>query len=134
MYLYDQATGHLTNVQDPAFLALCYSGHEEGRNNPALQSHPELGPIPVGAFTIGPVFNSPTHGPVSMDLVPYPDTNTFGRSGFMLHPDSIEHPGEASFGCICTLAQQPNGKTGRQIREEIAAGQDRALQVIVSGN
>jgi hypothetical protein len=35
-----------------------------------------------------------------MALTPILQTKTYGRSGFLIHGDSIQHPGEASEGCI----------------------------------
>lgn len=40
-----------------------------------------------------------------MRLTPMAHTYTYGRSGFMIHGDSLAHPGQASDGCI-VLDQQ----------------------------
>ncbi len=56
-----------------------------------------------------------------MPLTPKPDTQVFGRSGFLIHADSIHHPGEASIGCI--ILAPP-------IRHEIASDPDRDLEVV----
>jgi hypothetical protein len=53
-----------------------------------------------------------------MDLTPHAGTNTFGRSAFMIHGDTISHP--ASRGCIVLR---------RSIREQINSGIDRELVV-----
>lgn len=102
----------------------CYSGFERGKDNPALQSERGVGPIPTGAYWIGEARDTPDHGPVVMPLVPVPGVDIYGRSGFLLHGDSREHPGEASHGCIILP---------RPIRERIAANSDRLLLVITGG-
>lgn len=78
-----------------------YSGFGEGKNNPALEAVHDVGPIPAGEWTIsGPPFDDPEHGPYVLRLYPKVGSQTFGRSGFLIHGDSIEHPGQASKGCI----------------------------------
>jgi hypothetical protein len=120
MYTYDQATGILTGgaLETPA---RGYSGHGDGCNNPMLQSVPDVGPIPQGRYTISQPFDSPDHGPVAMHLTPDAGTDTFGRSGFLMHGDSLEYPGQASLGCIIMP---------RAIRDQVAAGSDRELEVV----
>ena len=98
MFVYEQLTGKL--FRDGRWLATGYSGHGNGKNNPRLQSVHDVGPIPCGFYTIGYVGNTPTHGPFVLSLTPEKENEMFGRSGFLIHGDSIEHPGEASEGCI----------------------------------
>lgn len=82
-------------------LATGYSGHEQGRNEPTLESHPRLGPIPRGEWLIaGPPVDTAEHGPFVLRLIPKAGTDTFGRGGFLLHGDSVRAPGTASLGCI----------------------------------
>ena len=100
MWTYDQATGTLT-TPDGTPLCAGYSGAEpDGKNNPSMQNLPCVGPIPQGTYTIGEPFNSTTHGPFAMPLSPAAANEMFGRSGFLMHGDSLEHPGCASEGCI----------------------------------
>lgn len=99
-----------------------YSGFEEGKNNPDYQEHHDLGPIPRGFWTIeGPPFDTDSHGPVVVRLVPKEGTNTFDRSGFLIHGDSIIHPGMASKGCIILA---------RVTRLAIWESGDRDLEVV----
>ncbi len=98
-----------------------WSGHDLGRNNPSLESHPSLGPIPRGEYEIGPAQDSPTHGPIAMRLTPSPGTQTFGRGGFLIHGASLLNPSESSLGCVILP---------RQVREEISASEDRVLEVV----
>lgn len=92
-----------------------------GKNNPAMQDVPDVGPIPEGLWKIGSAFDSQIHGPVCMRLTPAHGTDTFGRSGFLIHGDSFEHPGEASEGCIVL---------GRMLRLAIVGSGDDLLQVV----
>ena len=98
-----------------------YSGAPEGKNNPAKQSVPMVGPIPQGTYVIGTPFDSPEHGPHAMHLSPDPANDMFGRSGFLMHGDSIEHPGCASEGCIIMP---------RDVREQVSASPDKLLAVL----
>lgn len=119
MYIYEQSTGRFRHGD--LVMAVGYSGFQEGKNNPLLQHVAGVGPIPQGAYLIGEPFDSPEHGPVTMHLVPLTGTELFGRGGFLIHPDSKTHPGEASRGCIC-LPHDP--------RVEVSVGRDRLLAVI----
>lgn len=99
MWIYFQSSGkcyHNNNL-----VGLGYSGHGNGKNKPELQNQVNVGPCPLGLFTIDEAYDDPKHGPISMKLIPDSNNEMFGRSGFMIHPDSIEHPGEASEGCVC---------------------------------
>lgn len=125
MYLYKQGTGELSSYNHLAgglrLLARCYSGAPEAKNDPLRQHEKAVGPIPVGAYMIGDPSESLDHGPVALHLVPEGVNQMFGRGDFLLHGDSIEHPGTASHGCI--IAPRP-------VREAIRDGKDRQLLVI----
>jgi hypothetical protein len=99
MWTYEQNSGRLS--KDGILLATGYSGAGDGKNNPAKQNLHNIGPIPQGLWEIcGPPIDTPAHGPYVLRLEPAPDTVTYGRTGFLMHGDSIEHPGTASEGCI----------------------------------
>jgi hypothetical protein len=116
MICYHQRTGQLYEVVWPFLppLAIGYSGHGLGKNAPGLEDHARVGPIPQGLYFIGPPRDTPDHGPFVLPLDPCPGTDTHGRSGFLIHGDSKEHPGEASLGCIILP---------RPIREQIVKHQ-----------
>lgn len=120
MWLYEQSTGKLTSTES-AFVAFGYSGAGTGKNNPAMQSIPGFGPIPQGIYAIGAPFDSLEQGPVAMRLAPDAVNEMFGRSGFLLHGDSREHPGCASHGCIILA---------REVRKAVASSTDRKLRVL----
>lgn len=97
LWRYRQSTGELTS--DHGAQGTGYSGHGEGKNNPAAEHIRNVGPIPAGRYTIGPAFTHARKGPVCMRLTPV-GHDARGRSGFMIHGDSKTAPGEASNGCI----------------------------------
>ena len=98
MWIYSQPTGRMT--KDGLLLASGYSGNDEGKNNPNMQSVHNKGPIPVGLYTMLEPVDTDTHGPYVIRLEPDEQNEMFGRAGFLIHGDSIDHPGTASQGCI----------------------------------
>lgn len=99
-----------------------YSGAGDGKNSPVLESVHNVGPIPRGTWTIsGPPIDTTEHGPFVLQLTPATDTNTYGRSGFLIHGDSKTAPGTASKGCIILP---------RNVRERIWQSNDRQLLVV----
>jgi len=99
-----------------------YSGFGPGKNNSAMESVPDVGPIPRGDWQIvGEPFDDPEHGPFCLRLEPTFGTSPLGRDGFLIHGDSIEHPGEASKGCIIQ---------SRAIRQAIWSSGDKFVEVI----
>lgn len=117
-WLYGQADGKL--IRNGQLAGVGYSGLGAGKNNPTMQSVKGVGPIPQGVYRIGDPFDSEEHGPFALPLAPDAANQMFGRAGFLIHGDSIEHPGAASEGCIILP---------RLVREAIAASGDRGLQV-----
>jgi len=122
MWTYEQSTGWLI-APDGSRVSQGYSGAGEGKNNPAMQNVPDEGPIPQGRYTIGEPHDSAMHGPFVMTLTPFADDEMFGRAGFLMHGDSIPHPGTASEGCII----QP-----RAVRERVWASGDHELEVVAT--
>lgn len=118
MWTWKQSTGEL--FRDGNLVAQGYSGFDAGKNNPALQSVPDVGPIPQGAYTFLFPRNTDSHGPYVLPLLPNPQNEMFGRSGFLCHGDSLAHSGSASHGCIILA---------RPTREAIWASGDRQLTV-----
>ena len=119
-WTYTQKTGELQ--QDGKHIATGYSGAGVGKNNPAMENVQDVGPIPHGNWTIvGPPADTPDHGPYVLRLQPNADTDTFGRSGFLMHGDSKESPGCASHGCVIMP---------RPVREQVWTGGDRDLEVV----
>jgi type VI secretion system (T6SS) effector TldE1-like protein len=123
MWKYEQSTGRLFD-DGGALVATGYSGFGADKNQPADESVANLGPIPAGQYSIGApesVNVSGPHGPYVLRLMPASTNNMFGRDGFLIHGDSVEHPGTASHGCIIMP---------RAIREAIAQSDDHELNVV----
>lgn len=119
-WVWKQSSGEL--YYGSAKVAVGYSGLGDGLNNPNKQNVPNVGPIPTGGYVIGPAFDSPSSGPLTLPLQPTDPAFAEGRTGFEIHGDSLEHPGQASHGCIVVA---------RAAREQIVESGDPNLQVIV---
>ena len=124
MFIYHIGSGELTelNAGKTSSVGFGYSGLGEGKNNPRMIQVVGVGPIPPGNYTIGPAFTSPQSGPITMRLTPEEGTEVYGRSGFEMHGDSKEHPGQASHGCTVMPPWA---------RKRVAAAEDRELLVVV---
>lgn len=118
-WTYKQSTGELS--LNGVVAGMGYSGAGTGMNNDAMQQVPNVGPIPLGSYTVGAPFTHPHAGPYTMRLTPRAGTNTFGRAGLMLHGDSRRHPGTASQGCIIENIG---------VRMRVWASQDHVINVI----
>ena len=120
MWVYNSADGTLRH--DGELLTMTgWSGHDLGRNNPAMEEDHDIGPIPRGKWAIGGAEDGTHLGPIAMPLTALGDTNTFGRSGFFIHGASSIHPSESSHGCVILP---------HDIREQIDASDDRILMVV----
>ena len=121
MFTYQVSTGILTG--NNGVIGTGYSGAAGvGKNNPAEEGVKDVGPIPEGKYTIqGPPFDTPAHGPFVMRLIPDPANDMKGRSGFLMHGDSLRMPGTASEGCVIMAFP---------IREAVWLSGDRDLTVI----
>jgi hypothetical protein len=120
MWIYSQKTGRLFNPQKQ-LVGIGYAGHAEGLNNPEMQDHPSIGPLPCGMYTIGPMHNSERTGVDVMNLTPDADNEMFGRRDFEMHGDSKIHPHEASHGCIVQM---------HAVRLLVNSSEDRRLKVV----
>jgi hypothetical protein len=121
MWVWRQRFGTMTRAAAGATSCVGYSGAGEGKNNPALQTVPDAGPIPVGLYSIEEPEDTVTHGPFVLPLRADPANAMHGRSGFLIHGDSVVDPGTASKGCIILA---------RPVREEIWASADHVLVVL----
>ena len=118
-WTYSQSSGELRH--NGILVGTGYSGAglnaASGRNNPSMQNVPNQGPIPTGQYVIGPSYNHPQKGPISINLSPI-GHNVLGRSGFMIHGNNVQN--NASQGCVIL---------GPTIRQQIAASSDHVLMV-----
>jgi hypothetical protein len=120
MWTYQQSTAKL---QSPTKVITTFgwAGQGAGKNNPAMQNVHNVGPLPVGTYTISEPHDSPRTGPYTMNLIPDPSNNMLGRADFRIHGASKTNPELSSEGCMI----QP-----RVIRENIWNSGDRTLVVI----
>jgi hypothetical protein len=116
-WTYTQSDGTLTH--DGVYAGCGYSGTGDGRNNGKMQDVHDVGPIPVGQYVIGAMYNDEHLGPCVMHLDPTPETETFGRSAFRIHGDNLAH--DASHGCVIL---DPH------VRRTISTSGDNAFVVI----
>lgn len=121
MWIYQQSTGKLT--LNGTLIGTGYAGHGAGKNNPAMQSVHNVGPLPEGFYTIGAVeaVGPGMTGKYVLPLTPDPKNAMFGRSGFFMHGDNPQMNFTASDGCMVF---------GFTSRLKVATSTDRELQVI----
>ncbi len=122
MHTYVQGTGEW--FTDGVFVAKGYAGRGLGLNNPDMQDAANVGPLPVGVYTIETPVDSDSIGPFAMPLRPDKANDMRGRSAFYIHGDRIDaarKPFSASEGCIILP---------RPVRNAIWSGGDRRLTVV----
>lgn len=104
---YDQRTGVFIiygDVDDGGtervlYTAKGYAGKGAGKNNPDMEHVRNVGPLPLGEYSVlGPVDHSRLGRCVYR--LAHIKGPTYGRSGFYIHGDSRKNPGQASSGCI----------------------------------
>ncbi len=126
MWIYRQLTGELSYTvvmgfgPHPVPVGTGYAGAGASRNNPLDQAKPNCGPLPRGLYTIGAAYTDSKLGTYAMRLTPDTQNKMYGRGEFLIHADSIEHPGQASEGCIVL---------GQAARIAVAIHPDRQLEV-----
>jgi len=100
MLTYSQTTGTL--LQDGKYLATGWAGNHAGKNNPAMQDKPCIGPLPQGKYTLQAWELTHDHlGPMVCFLLPDPSNTMFGRGDFFCHgPSQGDNYGQESKGCI----------------------------------
>ena len=119
MNLFQQSTGKFTFADGE--IVQGYSGHGDGKDRPEMQDVKNVGPLPRGRYTGVQLFDPHPHvGAYAIELQPDPANTMYGRSGFFVHGDSIQHPGSASDGCIIL---------SRETREKFWTGDDHEIEV-----
>lgn len=121
MWTYKIVDGELSH--DGEVIGHGYSGAPDAKNDPSKCDVHDHGPIPPGHYSIGKPVDTETHGPFVLPLTPAPENEMHGRSGFLIHGDSIAHPGAASHGCIIV---------SRALREAVHRSGDNELEVVES--
>lgn len=117
---YNQTTGELRH--NGVLVGHGYSGagmnSASGRNNPALEATPNVGPIPAGEWHIGAAANSPNTGPNTITIWPV-GHDAHGRTGFRIHGNNTGN--NASHGCIIMPPA---------VRQQIINSPDPVLNVV----
>lgn len=119
MWTYQQSTGMLKWFS--SIVGYGYSGCGDGKNNPFKQDCHNVGPLPTGRYTIESPVDTDAHGPYVLRLDPDEGNEMHGRAGFLIHGDSVAHPGTASQGCIIMP---------RAVREQVWQSGDHRLEVV----
>jgi len=125
MWIFENGTGRLLDPTG-AFVEKGYAGGDKGQrpdgvNNPAYQYTPDVGPLPVGLYTMGTPVEGSLLGILAIPLTPDPSNDMRGRGGFYCHGDHIGAPGTASDGCIIM---------SHSTRLLLSQSADRQIQVI----
>lgn len=127
MWTYHQHDGTLYRA-DGTLAGTGYSGHNEGKNNPAMESVKNIGPFPRGQWTFTVIMGADgkpcDHNGKKAPVIcfhPKIGTETFGRDNFECHGDSIHEPGSVSLGCMI----MPH-----DVRVEMANSQDRNMDCL----
>lgn len=120
---FSQRTGQWTHIDDATgnrtVVGNGYSGTGAGRNNPAMEAVPNVGPTPRGDYNIGDARNSPNTGRMTLAITPRPGTDTHGRTLLRIHGDNADH--DASEGCAIAPYN---------VRRMINDSDDRVLHVV----
>lgn len=102
---YSQTSGTWSTVDDDHIatpIARGWSGNHAGKNNPAMQNVPCIGPLPQGWYTRQMWEATHDHlGPMVAFLLPDGDNAMFGRGDFFIHGTARdpESYGQESKGC-----------------------------------
>ena len=121
MWTFSSTTGWLCDAIGKQ-IARGYAGgncgrNPEGKNNPDMENIPQVGPLPRGIYTLGEPVEHSKLGPFAIPLIPDPENEMFGRSGFFCHGDTTPS-GNASEGCIILprTAREALKNSGDQIQ------------------
>lgn len=125
MWTFDNHTGALLNPAG-TLIETGYAGGDKGAckygmNNPAYQYTKDIGPLPVGLYSMGDAVEGTHLGPLAIPLTPDPSNDMRGRGDFYIHGDHIGAPGTASDGCIIL---------SHATRTLLSESDDRSLQVV----
>jgi hypothetical protein len=96
---YSQSKGTLV-ANNGVLLGTGFAGIGAGINNPQMQGIKNVGPLPVGFYRMAPPGPSVLLGPYAIRLDPNPANKMYGRAGFFMHGECIQHPLSSSHGCI----------------------------------
>jgi hypothetical protein len=103
MWTFEQTTGKWYDAAG-THVTTGYAGGNCGKdpigiNNPDMQCVKDVGPLPVGFYTMGELVPESHLGKDAIPLLPAPSNSMCGRGDFYIHGDT-ETPRCASEGCI----------------------------------
>ncbi|MFP2517064.1 tlde1 domain-containing protein [Buttiauxella agrestis] len=98
MWVYSVSSGTLSRNEER--ISGGYAGLGAHKNDSSFECSKDSGPLPRGRYRIGQPFFHPRTKGYTMRLIPDSSNIMCDRDGFMIHGDSIRHPGQASNGCI----------------------------------
>ena len=122
MWTYEIRTGRMFKDGSIVVTGIGWAGQGAGKNNPDMQSAHGIGPLPCGLYKIQEPHDSPRTGPYTMNLVPDPANQMYGRGDFRIHGAAFEHPELSSEGCIIQA---------KTVRVEVWESNDHDLKVVV---
>lgn len=103
---FEQSSGAIRD-EDGMLIGKGWAGHGDGKNNPAMQSVHDIGPLPQGLYDVGAWEEiHPGLGPWVAHLAQV-EGETFGRSAFFIHGPAVDPAkyGQESKGCIVVPRQ-----------------------------
>jgi len=127
MFTFEITTGNF-RAPNSSLFGKGYSGNGDGKNNPAWEAIKLHGPLPTGLYTaVKMIEHDPHLGWYAIHLKPDASTRikiiSYGRDpdSFYWHGDDIDHPGEASDGCLVSM---------RSMRLDFWGQEDHVIQCI----
>jgi len=99
MNLNYQITSGIMSQDDSTQVATGWSGNGLGKNQPEMTNVHNVGPLPVGTYSVGEWSDHPHVGPNSARLT-QTSGESFGRDGFFIHGPGTTDYGQESKGCI----------------------------------
>ena len=99
-WTFEIPTGRYFNPSG-AYVSTGYAGNGPDKDNVDSEAIVGQGPLPEATYAMGKWFDDPEKGPIVCHLTPLPGSEMYDRDAlsFMIHGDSLRHPGWASDGC-----------------------------------
>lgn len=108
--------------QDDTYIGDAYAGAPGYVDEPDAEGMVGKGPLPEGWYTMCPPINKPESvGEYAIELIPDPENDMKGRSGFFCHGDNPQMNHSASDGCIVAVLP---------IRQRMWTSGDRRIEVV----
>jgi hypothetical protein len=103
-YIYDRYWGIFTQQSETPgktnLIGYGYSGKACALNDIHRQNIQGVGPLPAGTYIVESIYDDPERGKHTCKLLPLTTDKMYGRSGFLIHGDTLAEAHDASDGCI----------------------------------